>query len=340
MMSSRAIPSSTPREITEPPTLTTSRRTTDFGLVVGVDHYPSFRSLRGAVNDATDFHSWLLDSHGGGLEPEHARLVVSQPNPVSPLQDEVDEQLLAIVNTADAVGGGRRLYFHFTGHGAGSPEPKGQDVALLLAKWSRNLARIALSTDEYSDALGGMGLFEEIVISLDCCRATAVCAIGMPPTLTVQPSTKPCPTRTFIAYATEHGRSSFETVDQGLWRGVFTRALLAILRGSPGISAAALKQALEYKVAGYGQEAHVINGLRDDSRFGGSGARRKLVVRFEHAHGVVRLKDGHYTIIAEHVVSEARWELLLIAGMYKLEDSRGRWLTFEHGDAEVTNVVL
>lgn len=253
MMSSRAIPSSTPREITEPPTLTTSRRTTDFGLVVGVDHYPSFRSLRGAVNDATDFHSWLLDSHGGGLEPEHARLVVSQPNPVSPLQDEVDEQLLAIVNTADAVGGGRRLYFHFTGHGAGSPEPKGQDVALLLAKWSRNLARIALSTDEYSDALGGMGLFEEIVISLDCCRATAVCAIGMPPTLTVQPSTKPCPTRTFIAYATEHGRSSFETVDQGLWRGVFTRALLAILRGSPGISAAALKQALEYKVAGYGQ---------------------------------------------------------------------------------------
>lgn len=84
----------------------------------------------------------------------------------------------------------------------------------------------------------------------------------------------------------------------------------------------------------------MINGLRDDSRFGGSGARRKLVVRFEHAHGVVRLKDGHYTIIAEHVVSEARWELLLIAGMYKLEDSRGRWLTFEHGDAEVTNVVL
>src|SRR5689334_4570052 len=34
-------------------------RTIDFGLVVGVDHYPRFRSLHGAVGDATSFHAWL-----------------------------------------------------------------------------------------------------------------------------------------------------------------------------------------------------------------------------------------------------------------------------------------
>jgi hypothetical protein len=87
-----------------------------------------------------------------------------KPDPAAPLQDEVDEQLLGLVTAADAIGGGRRLYFHFSGHGAGSPDESGDDVALLLAKWSRSLARLALSTDEYRGVLGGMGLFEEIVI--------------------------------------------------------------------------------------------------------------------------------------------------------------------------------
>jgi hypothetical protein len=237
-------------------------RDTDFGLVVGVDHYPRFRSLRGAVTDAIRFHAWLCDADGGGVAPEHAHLVVSTPNPISPLQDQVDERLLEIVTAADTIGGGRRLYFHFSGHGAGSPDESGEDVALLLAKWSRSLARLALSTDEYRGALGGMGLFEEIVISLDCCRATAERAVGLPPTITHRPQTRRCATRTFIAYATEPGRSAFEVPDHELWQGVFTRCLLTILRRSPqGISAADLKRALEYEVASNGQQAHIVNGL-------------------------------------------------------------------------------
>lgn len=86
-------------------------RDVDFGLVIGVDHDPRFRSLRGAVTDATRFHEWLCEDRGGGVAPQRARLIKSRPDPIAPLQDEVDDKLLELVTAADAIGGGRRLYF-------------------------------------------------------------------------------------------------------------------------------------------------------------------------------------------------------------------------------------
>jgi hypothetical protein len=320
-------------------------RDVDFGLVIGVDHYPRFRSLRGAVTDATRFHDWLCEDRGGGLAPERAWLVQSRPDPIAPMQDEVDDKLLELVTAADAIGGGRRLYFHFSGHGAGSPG-ESDDVALLLAKWSQSLARLALSTDKYRGALGELGLFEEIVVSLDCCRTTAERAIGLPPTITFQPQTGRCPTRMFIAYATEPDRSAFEVADHELWQGVFTRCLLAILRSSPrGITAADLKRALEYEVALHGQRAHVVNGLPDDSRFGRERIAPNLVITFEQARDRVRLRDGRRLVVAEREVAPAAdtghpWELSIEAGLYKLEDSAGKAVMFDHGGEAVTRVVF
>jgi hypothetical protein len=328
-----------------PPTPGAGPRQVDFGLVIGVDHYPRFRSLRGAVADATRFHDWLCEEHGGCLAPERAWLVRSRPHPIAPLQDEVDEKLLELVTAADAIGGGRRLYFHFSGHGAGSPG-ESDDVALLLAKWSQSLARLALSTDKYRGALGDLGLFEEIVVSLDCCRTTAERAIGLPPTITFQPQTGRCATRMFIAYATEPDRSAFEVPDHELWQGVFTRCLLAILRSSPrGITAADLKRALEYEVALHGQRAHVVNGLRDDSRFGRERVEPNLVITFERARDRVRLRDGRRRVIAEREVAGAddadrHWALSIEAGLYKLEDSSGQAVMFDHGGEAVTRVVF
>ena len=316
-------------------------REIDFGLVVGIDDYPRFRSLRGAVTDATRFHAWLCDPDGGGVSPQYARLVVSRPNPIAPLQDEVDENLLDLIQAADAIGGGRRLYFHFSGHGAGSPDESCDDVALLLAKWSWSLARLALSTAEYRGVLGRMGLFEEIVVTLDCCRTLALRASGLPPTITHLPRARRCPTRTFIAYATEAGCSAFETPDQGAWQGVFTRHLLAILQYSPhGISAASLKRELEYKVALSGQHAHIDNGLRDDSRFGRRGVLPRLEITFVEARECVRLRDGARAVIATRDGGAAPWVLSLEPGLYMLEDDAGRSITFEHGGEAVTRVIL
>lgn len=155
----------------------------------------------------------------------------------------------------------------------------------------------------------------------------------------MRPQTQPCATRTFIAYATERERSAFEIPDQGLWQGVFTRCLLTILRRSPhGIRAADLKRALEYEVASSGQQAHVINGLREDSRFGRRGVLPRLVITFARARGHVWLSNSSRAIIAEREIGDEPWELLLDAGLYKLEDKYGKTIAFDHGGEAVTCV--
>jgi hypothetical protein len=334
MMVSRDVTSNSPQQAG-------ANRCTDFALVVGVDHYPRFRPLSGAVADAVAFHEWLCSPEGGGVDAANARLVVSRPDPLAPLQDEIDEQLMDLVASADAIGGGRRLYFHFSGHGAMSPNESGEDVALLLAKWSRVMVRLALSTDEYRDALGVLGLFDEVAIFLDCCRATADYVVGLPPTFRFAPRTVRCATRTFIAYATEAGHSAFEVRNDHVSQGVFTRSLLAILRrASHGIDAAALKREIELEVATRGQQAHIVNGLRDGSIFGTRGVLPRLEVRFATAAGRARLLNGHNVVIAERDVGSEPWLLSLEAGLYKLEHSAGPATLIDHGREDVTRVVV
>jgi len=329
------------RDVGHPTAHAGGARTTDFSLVVGVDHYPRFRSLNGAIADAERFHAWLRDPKGGDIAKGNAHKVLSKAEPISPLQDEVDEELLEIIRAADALGGGHRLYFHFSGHGAGSLGKRDdEDVALLLAKWSLSLARLALSKDEYNGVLRGMGLFDEIVISLDCCRAAARGAVGLPPTITHEPRTPPRHTRTFIAYATEEGQTTFETRDGNLWSGVFTNCLLEILRSAPhGIIAADLKRELEYAMESRGQRAYIVNGLEDSSRFGHQGTLPRLLVRFVRAVFPVCLRNGMRSVIARCDQSTPKWELLLEPGLYKLEGSDGSAVTFEH-TAKGTHVAL
>jgi uncharacterized caspase-like protein len=297
-----------------------SRAARDFGLVVGIDDYPRFRSLQGAVADATAFHAWMCDPDGGGVALEHARLVTSVPEPPRPLQDHVDEQLLELAQAADALGGGRRLYVYFSGHGATCTDGAADDVALLLAKWSPNLARLALSSDRYSGALGGLGLFEEVAMFLDCCRSSAVGAVGLPPTFTYQPTRRGAPARAFIAYATEAGRPAFERPDEGVWHGAFTRRLLWILRRSPhGIEAAALKETLERELREEPvQRAHVVNGLPAGSTFGRRGVLPTLEVKPDDEWDSIELFDGMGQLAGSHDPSKGTWTLPLAAGLYKL----------------------
>jgi hypothetical protein len=250
-----------------------SRSGRDLGLVAGVDHYPRFRSLQGAAADAIAFHAWLCDPDGGGVAPEHARLITSTPEPPTPLQDHIDEQVVELAQMADALGGARRLYVYFSGHGATCIDGAGDDVALLLAKWSPALARLALSSNRYCSALGGLGLFEEVAMFLDCCRTAVVGALGLPPTFTCKVTSAGATTRAFVAYATEAGRPAFERPQEGVWHGAFTRRLLSILKRSPrGIEAAALKETLERELREDAvQRAHVVNGLRAGSTFGRRG---------------------------------------------------------------------
>ncbi|HET7499390.1 MAG TPA: caspase family protein [Kofleriaceae bacterium] len=311
----------------------------DLGLVVGIDDYPRFRSLRGAAGDARSFHTWMCDPDGGGVAPEHARLILSSPDPATPIHTQIDERLGELIEAADGLGGGRRLYFYFSGHGATCPGGEVDDIALLLTNWSRSLARLAPSARAYRGELATIGRFEELVIFLDCCRGPAERAVGLPPTMTLPLASAPCATRQFVAHATEALRPAFESHGDHGWQGVFTRHLLAILRGADrGISARDLEGALERDLASAGHRAHVVNELLESSRFGRRGTPPQLEIRFHAAAGRVRLRDGELRLVGELDAGPTPWCLSLQPGLYKLEGGGRAPFVFEHHGPTVTHV--
>lgn len=294
------------------------RAAPDFALVIGVDDYPRYRGLRGAVGDATAFHAWLCDPDGGNVSADHARLVVSRPDPVEPLQTQVDAALLSLCADAEAADGGGRLYVYFAGHGAMSTT-SGDDLALLLAAWSHADARTALSSNAYRSALSSLGVFRELALFLDCCRTTVAAAIGLGPTFD-RPSPTPGGARAFVAYASEAGAAAHETAtSDGTWRGVFTRELLAILRrGRTGVDASHLKHLLEHAARVTGQRAHVIDGLPPEARFGHRGEDPVFTVIPDDEHDELELFDGSLRCIATHATRDGAWSMPLAAGLYKL----------------------
>jgi len=256
----------------------------DYALVIGIDHYPAYRPLQGAINDATAFAEWLRDAAtGGGVPAGQCETVFSKPAPTRPIQNDIDDALNAILKTARAAGGGRRLYLYFAGHGMEFD----RSIALCLAQWSAEAFRnAALDSGEYVHFLRDTGLFPEIVVFLDCCRIRQVGARGLPSTLGVpRPGPGAPAARDFVAYATEALAPSYEAVVEAmtgaepLVRGHFTVALLRALHGEAaepagGVRATALKRFLEEKTteiaqaAGDDQIAEVANDLKGDPVFG------------------------------------------------------------------------
>jgi len=281
----------------------------------------------------------MCDGDGGGVEPQHGRLILSTLEPPTPIHSQIDAAFGDLIAAADELGGGRRLYFYFSGHGATCAGGPTDDVALLLASWSRRFARLALSSRAYKGELATLGLFDEVVILLDCCRSIAERVVGLPPTMTPSLTATPLPTRQFVAYATEVAHFAFEARDGHRWQGVFTRRLMSILRRSAyGIIASDLKDTLECEIASTGQQAHVVNELLDDSTFGRRGTPPQLEIRFVQATGRVQLRDGALDVIAEHDVASGPWQLTLEAGLYKLEGGGRRPFVFQHGQEAVTHV--
>src|SRR4051812_4792408 len=94
-----------------PDTVGAVRSDLDFAVVVGVEGYPHFQPLRGAASDARSFHAWLVAADGGGLQPDNAKLILSDLQAQTPVQDEIDQMLVEVLDAAYARGGAHRLYF-------------------------------------------------------------------------------------------------------------------------------------------------------------------------------------------------------------------------------------
>lgn len=354
-----------------------SRRVVDFGVVVGIEDYPYFRSLHGAASDARAFHAWLCDARGGGLDPCNVRLVLSDPEQETPAQDEIDRELVAMLTAAKAGGGGRRLYFYFSGHGAMNPDRMRNDIALLLTRWSESLVRLALSTELYSSTLCSTGLFDEVAIFIDGCRSISASVVGLEPLFVHTWGAQTGAARRFLAFATEACNPAFEYPESARWHGIFTQCLLSILRepSNGGIRADQLKVRLESDVEKKArchrvfQRAHVDSGFLEESCFGtgrrssslarlssrvrGSWVGRLPVVRswsllesgpplelwFSRRRGKVVLLNGDLQIVAEHLADDRPWRLRLPGGIYQVQGGGEDPVRFEHDGWKVSHEV-
>lgn len=265
----------------------------DFAFIIGINDYtpPEQRGLRplyGAINDANAIEQWMLDLEGGAVKAENCFKITSTPEPLIPVQHNIDQKAVLLLDKVKSLGGGRRLYFYFAGHGLGDMNNT-KNTALCLSPWSEILRNSALSSIQYEDTIIRFGLFEEVIFLLDCCRNTKINVQPMPPGFdSIAPSPRAGQTKVFIAHATQYQDQSFEVdlqtapdtsiVDSNIKtdkRGIFTKVLLDALKGAAAnengvINADKLRDYLAYqtpreaKLYGYKQKPAIEHSFTSD----------------------------------------------------------------------------
>lgn len=316
-----------------------------YALVVGIDDYPNFRSLKGAKTDAREFATWLKnDITGGGLPENNLKLILSQKKPVRPVHEDIDDALMDLFNaTKEATA--TRLYVYFSGHGLARSNI-GTD--LCLAKWSKQMSGRALDSQDYLEVIMGSGRFREVVMLLDCCRIRKVRRRALPVMIDPpRPGDGAETSRLFIGYATQFLNAAHEAAteevfeddekDEPIVRGHFTRALIDGLSGlaaepGGGVTASRLKDFLEIntkeiaKSAGHVQVPEVQNGLSGDPEplFGNAmppvtpGTTAVNIAFSEDRTGEVALEDGDLNEVKRSPIDSGSWQLFLRRGNYSL----------------------
>ncbi|KUI97426.1 caspase family protein [Vibrio sp. MEBiC08052] len=324
----------------------------DYGLVVGINHYPGFKNLSGAINDAKKFDNWLTDTNnGGGLPQENRRLIVSSADANKPIQEDID---VALVELFDRIGSNqvRRFYLYFSGHGLASSS-MGAD--LCLSVWSHIRRNAALDSEAYYELLAGTGRFEEIVCFFDCCRVRlsnskgAASSLGRP-----KPDQLSGHERRMIAYSTEYQNAAYEAendIDSSDVRGYFTQALLEALNGNAaqtqgGVPAKRLKQYVENRTRALAEndgktqipEVDISFISENEPIFGDALPSRKVVIAFSTAKvgrniDVIGPEDS---VLKTIVATEQPVSLPLGAGIHLLCDGvDGSNIAIREGDEHV-----
>lgn len=223
-----------------------SKASQDWAIVIGIRFYPGFSDLDGPENDAKSFHEWLTSPVGGSVPVSQTRLILSAdyhpplPNgathakPTVQLIQEAFDELFDRSQKNDDDGRGfrvgRRLYIYLAGHGF---EPQPEHVALLAANATRNRAGYHIAGKLYADVVRYAGLFDEVVLFMDCCREWySRVPLNLPPYVSMPSGNAPENGRWFTCYATKWSRKSREKMIGGERRGVFTTALLKGLCGA------------------------------------------------------------------------------------------------------------
>lgn len=235
-----------------------------YAIVIGINRYPQFPPLQGAVKDATLFAEWLRASDGGGLSPKNMEVLLSPPEP-EPVLEIVGKPDHAMVTKALAtkikieyaiqnkIAVGKRFYFYFSGHGFG---PQFENVGMLFAGAARNRLGMSMGLEPYRKFFQNGSFFEEAIYILDCCRDYQPGPTEGPPYSMPEPRFPFQRTKEVVIMAAPWGEKAFEfSKENEDRRGVLTEALLAGLRGALGaydplgrVTANSLKAFLEKEV--------------------------------------------------------------------------------------------
>jgi hypothetical protein len=227
----------------------------DYAIVIGIDTYPLLRPLHSSRRDASLFAEWLQSPTGGGLPPDHVRLIVSDlafpahPLNATPVQTDID-RVLFDWGAAGRKRIGRRLYFYFAGHGIGTTF---RDVGMLMANASLEMLRSNIGLEPYLEYFHDTVLFDEVIFILDCCRdpvrseqtrgpafgGTRGTGAALAPGATAAPAPPAAQVESFVVLAAEYGAEAFAPTDPatGERRGVLTQAVLEALKGTAAADA-------------------------------------------------------------------------------------------------------
>jgi hypothetical protein len=141
-----------------------------FAVCVGINHYPEFRPLNGAENDAIRFSKWLLNPDEGGLPADQVETILLDPGEdrsrlhrlnAKPSRDQVFHWLSVFqrrfkqrLDDDPYAWDTSRLYIYLSGHGLSSDI---QDAALLLANALSPISAIrnTLRNSWYSPIVAG-----------------------------------------------------------------------------------------------------------------------------------------------------------------------------------------
>jgi hypothetical protein len=211
----------------------------DYAIVVGINRYRTgIDALQGAVNDATLFHEWAIDPDGGGLDPTHAKLIVSpSQGPYDPSREDIETEIMGFYERANETGRriGRRLYLFMAGHGVAPPD--GNDCSLIAANSFAN-PYWALQGVLTADRVRKQPFFVEVVLFMACCRDVD----GSAPSYSGLPGAgQPLPNSNYLhGMAVKWAKRAIEKelphpfypAKPSLWQSVFSHALLKGLRSA------------------------------------------------------------------------------------------------------------
>ncbi|MEC5166930.1 hypothetical protein RCH18_002679 [Flavobacterium sp. PL11] len=331
----------------------------NYAIIIGIDHYEK-KPLSAAVSDAKGFARYLfskklVSASAATIEKfrgEHTEinidnalinntaddnlqlLISESTNEIADNRD-IDKVINNIIQDAKKHRAEKnRLYFYFAGHGIGVSYEK---TALCLRLWPEWVNH-CISSADYKSWFINKGVFDEILIFLDCCREydQNIDAKSPMPDWETPIGDKKSPS-ILICNATMYGKLSYEVgVDKK--RGAFTSFLMDSMNGDADlnnegrITSDALKKHINKNFESYANKEGKIQ--IGDAYTQGTNGDDIIICELEkfnalHNCEITFTRDSNVTLLAidatplriDNVKSGEKWDVNLQRGFSCIIDN-------------------